>query len=168
MCLPHGMKFITQKQRDDPYFHAFLITREDGSRYYGFSFTFFEEVTNADICNDLYMLQVLWIFHKIIYIFYLLTSNDKYSFPSLSQGMYLAEMSQGRSGMKAAALEGAQNSRSLPRHFRLSVHQDELSGSGKYYYDREKDTLFAPKSIALICQTPFAHAAREFLVALHK
>ncbi|CAG0883869.1 unnamed protein product [Darwinula stevensoni] len=140
MCLPHGMRFITQKQKADPYFHAFLITREDGSRYYGFSFTFFEEVIEADICNDLYALQ----------------------------GIYLAEMSQGRSGMKAAALDGAHNSRSLPRHFRLSVHQDELSGSGKYYYDREKDTLFAPKSIALICQTPFARAAREFLVALQK
>lgn len=57
------------------------------------------------------------------------------------------------------------NSRSLPRHFKLST---PLSKAAQSYYDSAKDTLFASKSINLICQLPFVHAANKFLSGLYQ
>ncbi|XP_030856696.1 DENN domain-containing protein 5B isoform X7 [Gorilla gorilla gorilla] len=46
LCMPKGLSFRTQMDNKDPQFHSFIITREDGSRTYGFVLTFYEEVTN--------------------------------------------------------------------------------------------------------------------------
>nr|XP_028685226.1 DENN domain-containing protein 5B isoform X9 [Macaca mulatta] len=46
LCMPKGLSFRTQTDNKDPQFHSFIITREDGSRTYGFVLTFYEEVTN--------------------------------------------------------------------------------------------------------------------------
>lgn len=58
-CLPAGLLFRTQKHALDPQFHSFVITREDASRYYGFSLVFFEEVRNRNICSAMHTLQVI-------------------------------------------------------------------------------------------------------------
>lgn len=60
LCLPAGLRFRTQKHSiiNTPHFHSFVITREDGCRYYGHSLVFYEEVTNRDICNAMHTLQV--------------------------------------------------------------------------------------------------------------
>lgn len=58
-CLPAGLLFRTQKHALDPQFHPFVITREDASRYYGFSLVFFEEVRNRNICSAMHTLQVI-------------------------------------------------------------------------------------------------------------
>jgi hypothetical protein len=60
------------------------------------------------------------------------------------------------------------NTRSLPRHFRLSPLADKNAGEANKYYDIGKDQLFASKSIALVCQLPFYHLAKEFLSGLHR
>lgn len=58
LCLPHGLQFRTQKHSLEPKFHSFVITRQDGKRYYGASYVFFEEVCNRKIANAMQMLQV--------------------------------------------------------------------------------------------------------------
>uniref|UniRef100_A0AAR2L8F8 UDENN domain-containing protein n=1 Tax=Pygocentrus nattereri TaxID=42514 RepID=A0AAR2L8F8_PYGNA len=49
LCMPKGLSFCTQRDSLAPRFHSFLITREDGSRIYGFVHTFYEEVTSTQI-----------------------------------------------------------------------------------------------------------------------
>ncbi|KAF0029541.1 hypothetical protein F2P81_018646 [Scophthalmus maximus] len=53
LCLPKGLSFRTQADRRDPQFHSFIITKEDGSRTYGFVHTFYEEVTSPHICSTM-------------------------------------------------------------------------------------------------------------------
>lgn len=54
------------------------------------------------------------------------------------------------------------NSRSLPRHFKLNSQQQAQN-----YYD-VKDTLYVTKSIVIIMQLPYVTAACKFLTALHR
>lgn len=62
--MPKGLAFKTQADCRDPQFHAFIITREDGSRTFGFSLTFFEEVTSKQICSAM---QTLYHMHNAEY-----------------------------------------------------------------------------------------------------
>ncbi|XP_052123081.1 DENN domain-containing protein 5A isoform X2 [Frankliniella occidentalis] len=93
LCLPQGLLFRTQKHSVAPKFHSFVITREDGSRTYGASYVFFEEVRNKKICTAMQTLQA----------------------------MHLTELSEGVGRTKGVAEQNA-SSRSLPRHFKLSGH----------------------------------------------
>ncbi|XP_026550883.1 DENN domain-containing protein 5B isoform X2 [Notechis scutatus] len=61
LCMPKGLSFRTQSDLRDPQFHSFIITREDGSRTYGFVLTFFEEVTSKQICAAM---QTLYQMHN--------------------------------------------------------------------------------------------------------
>ncbi|KAK1906432.1 DENN domain containing protein 5B [Dissostichus eleginoides] len=60
LCMPKGLSFRTQADQRTPQFHSFIITREDGSRTYGFVHTFYEEVTSPQICSAMQTLtQIL-------------------------------------------------------------------------------------------------------------
>ncbi|XP_026576027.1 DENN domain-containing protein 5B isoform X2 [Pseudonaja textilis] len=61
LCMPKGLSFRTQSDLRDPQFHSFIITREDGSRTYGFVLTFFEVVTSKQICAAM---QTLYQMHN--------------------------------------------------------------------------------------------------------
>ncbi|XP_070612474.1 DENN domain-containing protein 5B isoform X2 [Erythrolamprus reginae] len=61
LCMPKGLSFRTQSDQRDPQFHSYIITREDGSRTYGFVLTFFEEVTSKQICAAM---QTLYQMHN--------------------------------------------------------------------------------------------------------
>ncbi|XP_054844124.1 DENN domain-containing protein 5B isoform X3 [Eublepharis macularius] len=61
LCMPKGLSFRTQTDNRDPQFHSFIITREDGSRTYGFVLTFYEEVTSKQICTAM---QTLYQMHN--------------------------------------------------------------------------------------------------------
>ncbi|XP_041443807.1 DENN domain-containing protein 5B-like isoform X2 [Xenopus laevis] len=61
LCMPKGLSFRTQADNRDPEFHSFIITREDGSRTYGFVLTFFEEVTSKQMCAAM---QTLYDMHN--------------------------------------------------------------------------------------------------------
>uniref|UniRef100_A0A8C9PCE9 DENN domain containing 5B n=1 Tax=Spermophilus dauricus TaxID=99837 RepID=A0A8C9PCE9_SPEDA len=61
LCMPKGLSFRTQNESKDPQFHSFIITREDGSRTYGFVLTFYEEVTSKQICTAM---QTLYQMHN--------------------------------------------------------------------------------------------------------
>lgn len=58
LCLPAGLQFRTQKHSLEPKFHSFVVTRENASRYYGYSLIFYEEVRNRNICSAMHTLQV--------------------------------------------------------------------------------------------------------------
>lgn len=135
MCLPHGLQFRTQKHPLEPKFHSFVITREDGKRMYGASYVFFEEMHNRKISSAMQTLQA----------------------------MHLTELSSGQQASRRRVLD--HNTRSLPRHFKLSSHHAKAALS---YYDHTKDTLYVTKSIALIMQYPFVHAAEKFLSGIYR
>ncbi|XP_048828324.1 DENN domain-containing protein 5A-like isoform X1 [Brienomyrus brachyistius] len=61
LCMPKGLSFRTQADVREPCFHSFIITREDGSRTYGFALTFYEEVTSKQICGAM---QTLYHMHN--------------------------------------------------------------------------------------------------------
>ncbi|XP_018608112.1 DENN domain-containing protein 5A-like isoform X2 [Scleropages formosus] len=61
LCMPKGLSFRTQADSREPQFHSFIITREDGSRTYGFALTFYEEVTSKQICSAM---QTLYHMHN--------------------------------------------------------------------------------------------------------
>ncbi|XP_062327461.1 DENN domain-containing protein 5A isoform X3 [Osmerus eperlanus] len=61
LCMPKGLSFRTQVDLREPQFHSFIITREDGSRTYGFALTFYEEVTSKQICSAM---QTLYHMHN--------------------------------------------------------------------------------------------------------
>ncbi|XP_069484652.1 DENN domain-containing protein 5B isoform X2 [Ambystoma mexicanum] len=61
LCMPKGLSFRTQIDNRDPQFHSFIITREDGSRTYGFCLTFYEVVTSKQICAAM---QTLYQMHN--------------------------------------------------------------------------------------------------------
>jgi hypothetical protein len=62
--MPKGLAFKTQADPREPQFHAFIITREDGSRTFGFALTFYEEVTSKQICSAM---QTLYHMHNAEY-----------------------------------------------------------------------------------------------------
>uniref|UniRef100_UPI00398EE244 DENN domain-containing protein 5A isoform X3 n=1 Tax=Pristiophorus japonicus TaxID=55135 RepID=UPI00398EE244 len=61
LCMPKGLSFKTQSDNREPQFHSFIITREDGSRTYGFALTFYEEVASKQICSAM---QTLYHMHN--------------------------------------------------------------------------------------------------------
>ncbi|KAG5307018.1 DEN5B protein, partial [Acromyrmex insinuator] len=139
LCLPSGLRFRTQKHSVEPTFHSFVLTKEDGHRTYGFSLVFYEECRNRKICSAMQTLQA----------------------------MHITELSSGQNGTPPTARKGqdGHNTRSLPRHFKLSAHSP---GAALGYYDSTKDKLLVTKSISLLCQQPYLHATKTFLTNLYK
>lgn len=80
--------------------------------------------------------------------------------------MYITELSSGQIQTRNKQIQQQNGqSRSLPRHFKLNLHNP--SGAPGYY-DISKDRLYVAKSIAIICQLPFVHASKLFLENLYK
>ncbi|XP_053984937.1 DENN domain-containing protein 5B isoform X1 [Hylaeus volcanicus] len=139
LCLPSGLRFRTQKHSVEPTFHSFVLTKEDGHRTYGFSLVFYEECRNRKICAAMQTLQA----------------------------MHITELSSGQNGTPPTVRKGqdGHNTRSLPRHFKLSAHSQSAALG---YYDSTKDKLLVTKSISLLCQQSYLHAAKTFLTNLYK
>ncbi|XP_076274103.1 DENN domain containing pinstripe isoform X1 [Rhynchophorus ferrugineus] len=141
LALPSGLRFRTQKHSvtQAPTFHSFLITREDGKRFYGFSLIFYEEVRNRDICTAMQTLQA----------------------------MYITELSSGSKNRPVQQIQNqGPHSRSLPRHFKLNTQNP--NGAALTYYDIIKDKLFVSKSIGIICRIAYVQAAKTFLENLYR
>ncbi|XP_075214645.1 DENN domain containing pinstripe isoform X2 [Lycorma delicatula] len=96
------------------------------------------------------------------YVFYEEVHNRKIcSAMQTLQAMHWAELSSGQPRTKPPD----HNTRSLPRHFKLTAHRPKAAQS---YYDHSKDTLYVTKSITLISQMPYVRAARLFLSGLYR
>ncbi|KAJ8006449.1 hypothetical protein DPEC_G00107380 [Dallia pectoralis] len=140
LCMPKGLSFRTQADARDPQFHSFLITREDGSRTYGFVHTFYEEVTSPQICSAM---QTLYQMHQ--------AENPSSAAPSSTSS------SSSSMDSLASSLDEVDPSPSS------SCRSAACGG-----YDASRDTLYVSKALFLITPMPFMHACRRFLSQLHR
>ncbi|XP_075932257.1 DENN domain-containing protein 5B-like isoform X2 [Anarhichas minor] len=138
LCMPKGLSFRTQADQHDPQFHSFIITKEDGSRTYGFVHTFYEEVTSPQICSAM---QTLYQMHN--------TQSATANTPSSSSSSSSSSMDS-----LASSLDEADPCTSSSRR----------AGG----YDSSRDTLYVSKALCLIVPMPFMHACRRFLSQLHR
>lgn len=80
--------------------------------------------------------------------------------------MYITELSSGQLAARSKQIQqNSGQSRSLPRHFKLTAQNPGIAPG---YYDIIKDRLFVSKSIAIICQFAYVHAAKLFLENIYK
>lgn len=143
LCMPKGLSFRTQADERPPQFHSFIITKEDGSRTYGFVHTFFEEVTSPQICSAM---QTLYQMHNAEHV----SINP----PSSSSSSSSSSMDSLASSLDEADSPTSSSSLSSLR----------VAGS----YDSSRDTLYVSKALCLITPMPFMHACRSFLSQLHR
>ncbi|KAF4080979.1 hypothetical protein AMELA_G00155500 [Ameiurus melas] len=139
LCMPKGLSFRTQKDSLSPKFHSFLITREDGSRTYGFVHTFYEEVTSTQIRSAM---QTLHQMHHA-------ERASANACPSSSSSSSSSMDSLTSSSDEAESLSSACSASSSS-------------------YDAEQDTLYVSKALCLITPMPFMHACQRFLSQLHR
>uniref|UniRef100_A0A3Q2P4A6 DENN domain containing 5A n=1 Tax=Fundulus heteroclitus TaxID=8078 RepID=A0A3Q2P4A6_FUNHE len=138
LCMPKGLSFRTQVDCREPQFHSFIITREDGSRTYGFALTFFEEVTSKQICSAM---QTLYHMHNA-------EQYDILHTPTSPRGPEDPRLAPSRPVLHAA-----------PAISRLQRFNS---------YDISRDTLYVSKCICLITPMAFAQACRKVLGQLHQ
>ncbi|XP_067346046.1 DENN domain-containing protein 5B-like isoform X3 [Channa argus] len=142
LCMPKGLSFRTQADQHHPQFHSFIITKEDGSRTYGFVHTFYEEVTSPQICSAM---QTLYQMHNAEHA----SANPPSSSSSSSSSM----------DSLASSLDEADSPASSS-----TMPSSRVAGS----YDSSRDTLYVTKALCLITPMPFMHACRHFLSQLHR
>ncbi|XP_028255984.1 DENN domain-containing protein 5B isoform X2 [Parambassis ranga] len=142
LCMPKGLSFRTQADQRDPQFHSFIITKEDGSRTYGFVHTFYEEVTSPQICSAM---QTLYQMHNAEHA----SANPTSSSSSSSSSM----------DSLVSSLDEADS----PTSSSSSASSRAAGG-----YDSSRDTLYVSKALCLITPMPFMHACRRFLSQLYK
>ncbi|XP_023274504.1 DENN domain-containing protein 5B-like isoform X2 [Seriola lalandi dorsalis] len=144
LCMPKGLSFRTQADQRHPRFHSFIITKEDGSRTYGFVHTFYEEVTSPQICSAM---QTLYQMHNAEHA----SSNPPSSSSSSSSSSSMDSL--------ASSLDEADSPTSS------SASSSSRAAGG---YDSSRDTLYVSKALCLITPMPFMHACRHFLSQLHR
>ncbi|XP_065140924.2 DENN domain-containing protein 5B isoform X1 [Paramisgurnus dabryanus] len=149
LCMPKGLSFRTQRDSRAPQFHSFLITREDGSRTYGFVHTFYEEVTSPQICSAM---QTLHQMHQAEH------NASAHNCPSASSS------SPSSSSSSMDSLASSLDEVESPTSAQGSRRNCGCSGEG---YDSVRDTLYVSKAMCLITPMPFMHACKRFLSQLH-
>ncbi|XP_059928297.1 DENN domain-containing protein 5A isoform X3 [Gadus macrocephalus] len=149
LCMPKGLAFRTQVDTREPQFHSFIITREDGSRTYGFALTFFEEVTSKQICSAM---QTLYHMHNA-------EQYDILHTPATSP--------QGPEDAAPRPFPPLPP-RQLPRPQPTLQAAPAISRLQRFNsYDISRDTLFVSKCICLIAPMAFTQASRKVLQQLH-
>ena len=142
--MPAGVHFScvpkeSQDNTKEPRFYPFIIVKEDGSKVYGFSLVFYEQVTDDSIINAVSSLQTL----------------------HAAQIMEIAPHNP-----NLAVFEDlTSNSKSLPRHFKVNNTRlyDKAKSSSQAKFDPLRDSLLVTKCICLIGQYPIVDAAQNFL-----
>ena len=149
LCLPQGVHFSAILKENianpkEPRFHPFVITKENGSKVYGFSLIFYEQVADESIINAVTLLQKM---HS-------------------AQG---EELSANQSPKAFQGHGRTSNSKSLPRHFKVTApHLVEKKNEFSSDFDPETDILLVTKSITLTSQFPAVEAAKNFLLNLYR
>ncbi|CAB1339255.1 unnamed protein product, partial [Coregonus sp. 'balchen'] len=145
LCMPKGLSFRTQADTREPQFHPFIITREDGSRTYGFALTFYEEVTSKQICSAM---QTLYHMHNAEQYDILHTPTTPRC-PEEQRHLHPHPLNP------------------HPQHTLLptpSISRLQRFNS----YDISRDTLYVSKCICLIAPMAFPQACRKVLQQLHQ
>ncbi|KAG7277641.1 hypothetical protein CRUP_025326 [Coryphaenoides rupestris] len=146
LCMPRGLSFRTQADHRDTSFHSFLITREDGSRCYGFVLTFYEEVTSAAVRAAM---QTLHHMHRA----------QRQAPPTASSSSSASSSMDSLASSVDEALDSP--SSPIPRG-------GGEGGGGGGGYDAALDTLYVSKALCLLAPLPFMTACRSFLSQLHR
>ena len=132
-CVPKE----SHEKNKEPHFHPFIITKENGSKVYGFSLVFNEEVVDDSIINAVSSLQK----------------------------MHAAQIVEiGPRNNLEVFEDPTTSSKSLPRHFKVNNTRlyDKAKCTAKF--DVLRDSLLVAKCICLIGQYPVVDAARNFLL----
>uniref|UniRef100_A0A4W4GMR8 UDENN domain-containing protein n=1 Tax=Electrophorus electricus TaxID=8005 RepID=A0A4W4GMR8_ELEEL len=153
LCMPKGLSFRTQADMRNPDFHSFIITREDGSRTYGFALTFFEEVTSKQICSAM---QTLYHMHNA----------EQYDILHTSGTPTAARTPPLPAPVAAAAACSSSSSSSCGGVLRAAPTLSRLQRFNSY--DISRDTLYVSKCICLMAPMAFAQACRKVLEQLHR
>ncbi|GAU98066.1 hypothetical protein RvY_09263-2 [Ramazzottius varieornatus] len=140
LCMPGCLTFRTEKRIASPKYHTFLVTREDGTRYYGYALTFFEEVTDENICRAIATLQE----------------------------MHLTEVASKRRQYVRGASHTNSLPRSMKiGSHRLTTPSEDISSSSAMLFDPTRDRLFVNKCICYVSQHQFVVAFRLLLQSLY-
>uniref|UniRef100_A0A8C7SXT7 DENN domain containing 5A n=1 Tax=Oncorhynchus mykiss TaxID=8022 RepID=A0A8C7SXT7_ONCMY len=145
LCMPKGLAFRTQADTREPQFHSFIITREDGSRTYGFALTFYEEVTSKQICSAM---QTLYHMHNA-------EQYDILHTPTTPR------CPEDQCHLQPHPLNPHPQHTLLPTP---SISRLQRFNS----YDISRDTLYVSKCICLIAPMAFPQACRKVLQQLHQ
>ncbi|KAJ3593020.1 hypothetical protein NHX12_005358 [Muraenolepis orangiensis] len=152
--MPKGLSFRTQVDTREPQFHSYIITREDGSRTYGFALTFFEEVTSKQICGAM---QTLYHMHNA-------EQYDILHTPATSPPGPEEALAPRLRPLPAPPPRGT-----LLRPHPALLAAPAISRLQRFNsYDISRDTLFVSKCICLIAPMAFAQASRKVLQQLHR
>ena len=146
--MPEGVQFscISKESHDatkDPHFHPFIITKENGSKVYGFSLIFHEEVSDISVLDTIASLTKI----------------------------HPAQVVEPLQGLPVIEKPSC-NSKSLPRHFKVSKNSfnDKARENdwSPLIFDESRDLLLVTKCICLIGQYPHVEAARNFLTNFYR
>ncbi|XP_041852569.1 DENN domain-containing protein 5B-like [Melanotaenia boesemani] len=150
LCMPRGLSFRTQADRLDPQFHSFTITSDDGTRSYGFVYTFYEEVTSPQIITAM---QTLFQMHHVEH-----HSSSSASSPASSSSSASSPSTSSMDSLASSLEESDAES--------LAGVSGRLGCVGSF--DPARDTLYVSKALCLITPLPFLQASRQFLTQLHQ
>uniref|UniRef100_A0A3Q3X565 DENN domain containing 5B n=1 Tax=Mola mola TaxID=94237 RepID=A0A3Q3X565_MOLML len=148
LCMPRGLSFRTQADRLDPQFHSFTMSFDDGTRFYGFVHTFYEEVTSAQIITAM---QTLSQMHHVEH-----HSASSASSPSSSSA----------SSPSTSSMDSLVSSLDESDAESLAGVTACLGCAGSF--DPARDTLYVSKALCLLTPLPFLQAAWQFLSQLHQ
>ncbi|XP_067090478.1 DENN domain-containing protein 5B-like [Osmerus mordax] len=137
LCMPRGLLFGTQADSLEPHFHSFTISRDDGTRCYGFVHTYYEEVKSVQITTAMHTLYQM---HHVEH--HSSSSSASASSPSSSSLDSLASSTE-----------------------EADTESSCVGCAGSY--DQERDTLYVSKALCLLTPLPFLQASRHFLSQLH-
>ena len=141
LSFPKGVLFDKHKQ--NPKFHPFLITKEDGSRVYGGSLVFYELTDDESICNAMQTLQTMYEVEIS------LSSNKNTSDNNVFQSY---EYSKSRYPSRVSS------------QLNTPTSPSSLNSSN---YNISKDSLYTTKCISVISQYPFNYAFEKILQTLY-
>ncbi|XP_028971035.2 DENN domain-containing protein 5B [Esox lucius] len=148
LCMPRGLSFRTQTDDRVPFFHSFTVSQDDGTRFYGFVQTYYEEVTSAQITMAM---QTLHQMHRVEHHSSSSSTSSSASSPSTS------------------SMDSLVNS--LDESDADSLAERPLSACpccATGFFQSAQDTLYASKALCLLTPLPFLQASRHFLTQLHQ
>lgn len=149
LALPTGVHLYTEQNLpSNPSFHSFVLIREDGTRLYGCSLIFYEELRSNDLRQQIFDAQLTYL-------------HEFASSPSTSSKNYITEKTKRNCNYAT---------QSLPRKLSISKRGDDLSN--KYskndeehiaYYKNPNSPLFISKCIAVMTAIPIIYSSENFL-----
>ncbi|OQV17834.1 DENN domain-containing protein 5A [Hypsibius exemplaris] len=141
LCMPSGLLFCVERKGKvpQPHYHTFVVTKEDGNRYFGYALTFYEEVSDEAVRNAIWILQEMHLAE--------VTTRRR---PRTRDGTDYT------SSLPRSMKLGSQ---------KLSLAEDSAQRSG--LFDISRDRLYVSKTLCYVSQHQFVAAFRTLLQSLY-